>query len=72
LPAVDQLDACPLETGNQRDAWLIVFAFPHLRTTISATIPTIAALAILYAVTAQRDARLSPTMKTPEALRPTG
>jgi purine-cytosine permease-like protein len=52
--------------------WLIAFGFPDLRTTISATIPTLAVVAIVYAVTAQRDARLSPAKNAAEALRPTG
>lgn len=50
--------------------WLIAFASPELRSAISATIPTIVIVAIVYAVTARRDVPLTDASAVATA-RPT-
>ena len=50
--------------------WIIAFAFPDVRSAISATIPTIAVVAIVYAVTARRDARVTSAARAADATRP--
>jgi NCS1 family nucleobase:cation symporter-1 len=50
--------------------WVIGFAFPDLRSAISATIPTILVVAIAYAVTARRDARAAQPSAAAATLPP--
>jgi purine-cytosine permease-like protein len=51
--------------------WVIAFAFPELRSQVSATIPTILVVAIAYAATARRDARVAQPSAAAAALPPT-
>jgi nucleobase:cation symporter-1, NCS1 family len=50
--------------------WVIGFAFPDLRSAISATIPTILVVAIAYALTARRDARAAQPIAVAATLPP--
>src|SRR5258705_8815687 len=51
--------------------WVIAFAFPELRSAVSATIPTIMVVAIAYAATARRDPSPALTANAVGAPRPT-